>query len=257
MTVANRTRINENMGTFSERFPVLYETDGRLKKAAKVIAVCSHFSFRPLESLVCLDLGCSTGIMTGHFAEHFKKVVAIDLDRVGLESARENIKGANVDYLCTDGTELPLPDGCVDVVICNQIYEHVDNQEGLMEEIYRVLKYDGFCYFGAGNRYVLIEGHYFLPFLSWLPHSLADIYMKLAGKKGRYDVRLMSLSKLNRLTRNFWRHDYTGLILQHPEAFRADDVVRSGNIISHLPERIFSLFYPLLPAWVWVITKKK
>jgi len=257
MTVANRTRMNESMGTFSERFPVLYDTDGRIKKAEKVLAVCEHFSFRPLEQLTCLDLGSSTGIMTGCFADYFNRVVAVDLDSVGLQSAKQNIPAENIDYVCTDGTELALPDSSVDVVICNQIYEHVDNQEELMSEIYRVLKYDGFCYFGAGNRYVLIEGHYFLPFLSWLPHWLADVYMKIAGKKGIYDVRLLSLSKLNRLTRNFWRHDYTGLIFQNPVEFKADDVVRSGNIVSMLPNWLFSFIYALFPAWVWVLTKKK
>jgi len=257
MTVDQRTRMNEGMGTFSERFPVLYDEDERKKKADKVISVCRHFSDRPLEDLVCLDLGSSTGIMTRHFARHFKKVVAIDLDTVGLKSARRNYPLDNIDYVCTDGTNTGLADDSVDVVICNQIYEHVDNQDGLLSEIYRVLRYSGLCYFGAGNRYVLIEGHYFLPFLSWLPHFLSDWYMKLAGKKGIYDVKLLSLRKLRRLTGDFWQHDYTRLIFERPEYFHADDVVRPGNIISCLPGWMFRLLYPAFPAWVWVLTKKR
>ncbi|MEW6015248.1 MAG: class I SAM-dependent methyltransferase [Candidatus Zixiibacteriota bacterium] len=257
MTTAERTRMNENLGTFSERFPVLFDTAGREKKADKVIAVCRHFSFRPLHELTCLDLGSSTGIMTERFARHFGKVIAIDLDKVGLRSGMRNSRMSNIRHICTDGTDLALADGSVDLVICNQIYEHVDNQQGLLAEIYRVLKNDGFCYFGAGNRYVLIEGHYFLPFLSWLPHRVADIYMKLAGKKGGYDVRLLSLRKLNILTRAFWRHDYTRLIFENPAAFNAEDVVRPGNIISRLPGWLYGTIYPLFPAWVWVLTKRK
>ena len=257
MTVDTRTRMNENMGAFSERFPVLYDIETRQKKADKVIAVCQHFSFRPLDELVCLDLGSSTGIMTERFAENFDRVIALDVDREGLKWGRRNHQQKNIEYLCSDGTDTALADNSVDVVICNQIYEHVDNQEGLMSEIYRVLKYDGFCYFGAGNRYVLIEGHYFLPFLSWLPHRLADIYMILAGKKGVYDVKLLSLGKLKSLTRNFWRHDYTNMIFENPEEFYADDVIKRGNIISRLPRRLFTMIYPLFPAWVWVLTKRK
>jgi ubiquinone/menaquinone biosynthesis C-methylase UbiE len=257
MKTDERTRMNESMGTFSERFPVLYETDGRLKKADKVVAVCRHFSNRPIEELVCLDLGASTGIMTERFAENFRQVIALDLDQVGLKSGKDNSRRSNIQYLCSDGTDMALDDNSVDLVICNQIYEHVDNQEGLMAEIYRVLKYDGFCYFGAGNRLVLIEGHYFLPFLSWLPPQLSDLYMKIAGKKGIYDVRLLSLRNLKKLTRDFWSHDYTGLIFEHPESFCAEDVVRPGNLISKLPGPIYSIIYRLLPAWVWILTKKR
>jgi len=257
MKTKERTRLNESMGTFSERFPVLYEIDGRLKKADKTLAVCRHFSTRPLEELVCLDLGASTGIMTGRFAEHFRKVIALDVDRVGLLSGKNNSQKNNIDYICTDGTKMALADESVDVIICNQIYEHIDNQEGLIAEIYRTLKHNGFCYFGAGNRYVIIEGHYFLPFLSWFPHWLADIYMKLTGKKGAYDVKLLSLRKLKKLTRDFWRHDYTRLIFENPESFCADDVVRPGNIISKLPSWLFRIIYLMLPAWVWVLIKRK
>jgi len=257
MKTDERTRINESMGTFSERFPVLHDIDGRLKKADKTLAVCRHFSMRPLEELICLDLGASTGIMTERFAEHFKRVIALDVDRVGLDSGRQNSRRSNIEYICTDGTAAALADECADVIICNQIYEHVDNQEGLVSEIYRLLKDDGFCYFGAGNRYVIIEGHYFLPFLSWLPHRLADIYMKLTGKKGRYDVRLLSLGKLKRLTRDFWRHDYTKMIFENPGSFCADDVVRPNNFISKLPPFLFRIVYLLLPAWVWILIKRK
>ena len=257
MNTATRTRMNESLGTFSERFPVLFDAAGREKKAEKVVAVCRHFSFRPLHELTCLDLGSSTGIMTERFARYFGKVIAIDVDKVGLRSGMMQSRMSNISYICTDGTELALGDSSVDVIICNQIYEHVDNQQGLLAEIYRALKMDGFCYFGAGNRFVPVEGHYSLPFLSWLPHRLADIYMKLARKKGIYDVRLLSLRNLNKLTCAFWRHDYTRLIFENPAAFNAEDVVRPGNLIARLPGWIYGLVYPLFPAWVWVLTKRK
>ncbi len=245
------------MGAFSERSPVLYDEDTCRKKAEKVIAVCRHFSVRPPEEMVCLDLDAASVLMTEHLARHFRKVVAVDPDLVGLKSARELSPPDNVDFICTDGTRIGLADDSIDVVICNQIYEYVDNQNGLLSEIYRVLKYSGMCYFGAGNRFVMIENNYSLPFLSWLPHRLADWYMKLAGKKGIYDVKLLSLRKLRRLTADFWRHDYTRLLFERPEYFRADSDVHPRHIFSRLPGWMFRLLYPLFPAWVWVLTKKR
>jgi hypothetical protein len=74
----------EKEGTFSQRFPILYDKDQRNQKAAKVIAVCRDYSDRPLSELVALDLGASTSIMTDHFARHFKRVIALDVDRPAL-----------------------------------------------------------------------------------------------------------------------------------------------------------------------------
>lgn len=257
MSVSTRTRMNESMGTFSERFPVLYDIAAREQKADKVLAVCRHYSSRPLEELTCLDLGSSTGIMTDRFAANFRRVLAIDTDKRGLTFGQRNSRFGNITYLCTDGTCAGLADNSVDVIICNQIYEHVDDQQALMDEIYRLLKPDGFCYFGAGNRYVLIEGHYFLPFLSWLPHRLADLYMVLTGKRGAYDVRLLSLRNLKKITRKFWCHDYTRLIFENPDTFCAGDLIRSGNFVARSPRWFYALIYPFFPAWVWVLTRQK
>jgi len=154
----------EKEGTFSERFPILHDKDQRHQKAAKVIAVCRDYSDRPLNELVALDLGASTSIMTEYFADHFKRIIALDVDHVGLRSGKKGSESENIMYLCSDGTRSALVDGSVDVIICNQVYEHVEDQRGLAFEIERLLSPEGFCYFGAGNRFVLVEGHYFLPF---------------------------------------------------------------------------------------------
>ena len=243
----------EKTGTFSERFPVLYNQDQRYQKAAKVIAVCRDFSDRPLRELTALDFGASTAIMTDYFARYFKQVIALDVDHVGLHSGRKSSQAGNIMYICSDGTRAALRDGCVDVIICNQVYEHVVDQYGLAFEIERLLAPGGFCYFGAGNRFVLVEGHYFLPFLSWMPLWAADCYLKLTGRKVKYDVRLLSLRNLRRLLKNFDMTDYTGRIIQDPQLFAATDVVRPNSILARLPRRLYRLAYLFLPAWVFVI----
>jgi hypothetical protein len=120
-------------------------------------------------------------------------------------------------------------------------------------EIERLLAPGGFCYFGAGNRFVLVEGHYFLPFLSWLPLRAADLYLKLMGRKVKYDVRLLSLRNLRQLLKNFEMIDYTGRIIRDPESFAATDVVRPNSILARLPRPLYRLAYLFLPAWVFTI----
>jgi len=243
----------EKEGTFSERFPVLYNEDQRNQKAAKVVAVCRDYSDKPLNQLVALDLGASTSIMTEYFARHFKRVIALDVDHVGLHSGKANSHSENIDYLCSDGTRSALADGSIDVIICNQVYEHVEDQQGLAYEIERLLTADGFCYFGAGNRFVLIEGHYFLPFLSWMPLWASHLYLKLMGRKVKYDVYLLSLRRLRNLLKNFDMIDYTERIINCPEAFDATDVVKPNSFLARMPRWLFRICYPLLPAWVFII----
>jgi hypothetical protein len=49
-----------------------------------------------------------------------------------------------------------------------------------------VLKEEGFCYFSAGNKYMVIEGHDGLPFLSWIPKSLLHFYLKVTEEGDFY-----------------------------------------------------------------------
>lgn len=252
----NTTQIKydyEKDGTFSERFPVLFNEDQRNIKAAKVIAVCRDYSSRPLNELVALDLGASTSIMTGYFAQHFKRIIALDVDDVGLKSGKQNTQNTNIDYLCSDGTNSALKDGSVDVIICNQVYEHVEDQPGLVSEINRLLSPDGFCYFGAGNRFVFIEGHYFLPCLSWMPLWMSHLYLRLMGRKVKYDVYLLSLRNLRKLLRDFEMIDYTKKLIDDPQKFYADDVIKPNSFLARMPRWIFKFVYPILPAWVFII----
>ena len=46
---------------------------------------------------------------------------------------------------------------------------------------------------------MLIEGHYFLPFLSWLPADLASAYLRLTGRGRVYHERHLTLSQNARL----------------------------------------------------------
>lgn len=250
------TRQNEVYGTYSERFPILYDRSNRVQKALKIVAVMSDFWKADVTQLRVLDVGGSAGVMTEVFAHYFREVVELDIDHVAVERGKAQCQSKNVQWICGDGASLPFADGSFDCVICNHVYEHMDNQEGLAAEIHRVLKPNGFCYWSAGSRFVLVEGHYKLPFLSWLPNRLSNLYMRLSGKTGGYDVTLLSYPKLKALLRNFRFHDYTIPILTQPERFAADDLKRRNGLAFRVPAFLYRASYPILPIWIWILTKK-
>ena len=89
---------------------------------------------------------------------------------------------ANVDFKVMHALHTGFADNIFDVVVCNQMYEHVPDAEQLLQEIRRILVPGGVCYFGATNRLKVIETHYGrLPFLSFLPKPLANLYLRILG----------------------------------------------------------------------------
>jgi SAM-dependent methyltransferase len=250
------TKQNEVYGTFSERFPILYDKSGRIQKALKIVAVIDDFCQGNISHLRALDVGGSAGAMTDVFADAFAQVVELDIDLVAVRRGRADSDQENLAWICGNGARLPFRDETFDCVICNHVYEHLDDQQGLADEIHRVLRPDGFCYFGAGSRFVPVEGHYKLPLLSWFPHRVSDVYMRLCGRKGHYDVTLLSYRKLKKLLTDFRFHDYTIPILKHPDRFHAADLQERNRLAFRIPVFVYRLLYPILPIWVWILTKK-
>ena len=66
---------------------------------------------------------------------------------------------------------IPFPDGTFDVVITNQVLEHVPDAGLHLREIRRVLPDDGVVYLATPNKWWLTDPHYKMPFISWLPRT--------------------------------------------------------------------------------------
>ena len=118
-------------------------------------------------------------------------MVAGDITGETLENTMENrgIRQLPFQFVVSDGTSLPFRASSFDIVVCNHVFEHVIGQRELVSEIYRVLKPNGLCYIATGNKLWPIEPHTKLPFLSYLPKSIANKYAKIVGLD-EYDVSL-------------------------------------------------------------------
>lgn len=90
-----------------------------------------------------LDIGCSSGLHIRHLARKAKRVVAIDVDRVALEVARQKVKSSRVTFLHYDGQNLPFADASFDAISMLDVLEHVVDRQALIGEIERVLRPGG------------------------------------------------------------------------------------------------------------------
>lgn len=242
---------------FTELFPedLTYDRKSRIQKGKKILAVVRDRK-RGLSQLFCLDVGCSVGLISEFLANHFNKVVGVDVDRKAIKTARQRVKKANVSFFVSNENKFPVRDASFDLVIFNQIYEHAQNPKALLGEVKRVLRPGGLCYFGARNKYSLFDGHYNIPLLSWLPRKIADLLVQRFAGKPEYDIRLFSLSQLNSITRDFEKHDYTLEVIRNPKKFFAEDVVPTFFGINRLIWIGARVFYFFLPNYIWLLEKR-
>jgi ubiquinone/menaquinone biosynthesis C-methylase UbiE len=237
---------------YSELMSKMLDENHRRKKAAKIIAVLQHFLGRDdLDGLVAVDLGCSAGYIADELRSAGARVVGLDIDVPGLKGAHERY-GHDILFTCADGEAMPFADKSVDVIAFNHIYEHVVDADAIMTEIRRVLKDDGVAYFGFGNKLGVVEPHYRLPFLSWLPSGIADRYVAASGRADSYYERFRTRRGLRRMCAGLNVWDYTYPVLTDAANYEADDMVPPR--LRNAPLAFWKSLAPIIPTFIWIGT---
>ncbi len=225
--------------------------DIRQRKAEKILWALTTFTDQPLSSLICLDVGCSSGMMTASIAPLFRYTLGMDYDAIALSEIAPSDQ-AKADFARSDAMQLPIADASIDVVICAQVYEHVPSDKALFDEIYRVLKPGGMVFFSGPNWLFPIEPHYFLPFLHWLPASLADRYLQLSGMGEHYYERLRHIWGLRTLLRRFVIQDIAKELLSQYYFRRIPFLY---PLLAAMPTFFWHLIDCCLPNFNWILRK--
>ena len=236
-------------------FDSMYDHKGRSRKAKTMVSVLQEFIGTDLNRLTLLDVGSSTGFISNYLSKYFGHVTGIDIDRPAVDFASETFQKKNLSFIQSDSLNILQPENQFDVVICAQVYEHVPDAVQMMNEIFRVLKPGGICYFAAGNRLRLIEPHYNLPFLSIIPRTLAHKYMRLTGKGDMYYEKHFSYWGLKRLIKKFECIDYTQKIIENPSLYHAEYMLPVGSTKQRFAEFIVKNLPWISPGYVWLLKK--
>ena len=250
-------QVRQKQLAYSELQARMLDEEHRRKKARKIISILRyHLGRNDLSGLTVVDLGCSVGWFVEAAAVAGATAVGVDIDAPGLARARRE-RDARCAFISADGSALAFPDESVDVIVFNHIYEHVVDPDAVMAEIRRVLKPTGIAYLGFANRLGVVEPHYRLPFLSWLPQSLADRYIRASGQADTYYEQFRTLHGLRRLAGGLYVYDYSFTLVANPGAFEADDVVGSlsGAVGRRLGQRTRAWARWMLPTYIWIAAK--
>lgn len=95
-----------------------------------------------------LDLGCYYGFLGQRFIDNGNDVWGVDLAKEALKKAEA--LGLKTKYADVE-KEIPFEDGLFDVVVAAEIIEHLRDTDRFLEEIYRVLKPEGFLVLTTPN----------------------------------------------------------------------------------------------------------
>jgi SAM-dependent methyltransferase len=240
--------------------------DDRSRKATKILSVLDDFQSQLeappgiLSDFVCLDVGCSRGIITRLLASRCRFTIGVDVDlnHISIDDRQTNPAQDSPEqavFAYAGGESLPFADASMDLVVCSQVYEHVIDQPGLASEIERVLRPGGICFFSGPNRLAVLEEHYWLPFLSWLPRPLAHGYMRLFRRGKQYDAYPLFYWQIRALWKNFEIHDYTLRMLREPRKFSVSERVEKYPWLRYLPDWAFSWLRPFFPNYNWILVK--
>jgi ubiquinone/menaquinone biosynthesis C-methylase UbiE len=199
------------------------------------------------------DLGAGTGIIrTALELKMGKPLYGFEIDTSFVE-IRDRMVAADVE-------RLPVSDDTFDFVLMNHLYEHVADPPALFREAYRVLAPGGTAYVTAGSKLAVMEPHYRLPFLSWLPIPAASVYLRLSGRGHAYEgIRFMTYGPLHRMMSQagFAVHDITeqaiNELLERTWGEPWTDVwKRMGTLPDRIRARVLRL---ASPQWFFLLEK--
>ncbi|MAG34927.1 MAG: hypothetical protein CL878_01550 [Dehalococcoidia bacterium] len=164
-------------------------------------------AFGPLAGQHIVDMGCGDGAVAAALASHGAATVAVDISHEQLRdgASRSRELGVAVTPLVGDALRMPVPTRSADIVICNDVLEHVADPEQCLAEARRILKPAGVLYLSVPNRWSLLnvwtDPHYGLPIVAALPRQFAaPLVTRVWRRNPTYAVEaLLSWSRLRRL----------------------------------------------------------
>ena len=200
-----------------------------------------------------LEIGTGSGGIAHYFATHPSG--RFEVDAVDVRDARQVTDAYRFNLV--DSTQLPFIDACFDVVISNHVIEHVGDraaQSSHLNEIRRVMAPSGRLYLAVPNRWMVVEPHYKLPFLSWLPHALRTPYLRASGKGKFYDCEPLRRGEIELLIREAGLHGENRSI----DAFRQIMAIEQGKgilatLASRLPDALLRRLTRIIPTHIYTV----
>lgn len=224
------------------------DVTSRHQKALKIERLL-HLSERPAP-IRLLEVGTGSGGIAHYFANH--PTLQCDVTATDVLDQRKAHDG--YEFRLVEDVRLPFPNDSFDAVISNHVIEHVGDrnaQRTHLAEIWRVMKATGVGYLAVPNRWMLVEPHYRLPFLSWLPVRWRSPYLRLMRRGLHYDCTPLRLPELDALL------SQAGFRYMHMEIEALQQTISiegartaTAQLAKRVPTKLLAALRPLIPTLI-------
>lgn len=157
--------------------------------AHQILATTSPWLQKPAQDLDVLDLGSGYGHTTVELARRCASVVGMepteDLANFSISLAERS--GLENVAFRTEGVDQLQDLNAFDLVVLDNVYEHLPDQSGALRRISASLRPGGVLFLLTPNKLWPIEAHYGLPFLSYLPLPMANAYLRASRRGTNYE----------------------------------------------------------------------
>lgn len=205
-----------------------------------------------------LEVGTGSGGIAHYFGSH--PTLRVEVESVDVSDTRQIFD--NYNFTKVTDTHLPFSDNSFDVVISNHVIEHVGNiaaQRHHLSELHRVLRTHGVGYLAVPNRWQLVEPHYRLAFLSWLPERWRSPYLRWRNRGSEYDCRPLTVDDLETLlNESGFRHKQ-----QHSQALRLTYQLERPRAFAYqgllrwVPDVAYAAMRRAFPTLIYVLWPKE
>ncbi|MCH7964317.1 MAG: methyltransferase domain-containing protein [Bacteroidetes bacterium] len=159
---------------------------------------------RKCQNLKILDIGSGEG-GTSEVLSEDNFVTSFDMNKIRL--LRQQNSFSNFNLLCGSSSSLPFKNNSLDLIILQDVLEHLDNREELINNIYNLLNNNGMIYLSTPNKFsvinIIADPHWGVPLASLLKRESVRKYFLNYFRKSemnRKDIaELLSLKNIYEL----------------------------------------------------------
>lgn len=127
-------------------------------------------------TLRVLNWGCGRGRLVLYLLRSGCDCYGIDIDPAVIDKARDlyRAEGYDPDHrlrVLDPEMQLEFSNGFFDVIVSDNVLEHVHDLGDVMAEMARLTRPGGWGFHLFPGRFTVVEGHLFMPFVHWLPKN--------------------------------------------------------------------------------------